>query len=127
MKSKDRNRNFKFNKMNIDLTHLSERKVGQRQTEKTIYHNPRTNLFGFGGDGIGFVKYVKSRGGIQKRQNGFTKWYHGSSNTLVEAVRNIRKWYGLNVSPTGWNKYRVKYRSLETNELVKALYNEINK
>lgn len=113
--------------MYIDLTHLSERKVGQRQTEKTIYHNPRTNLFGLGKDGIGFVKYVKSRGEIQKRQNGFTKWYHGSSNTLVEAVRNIRKWYGLNVSPSGWNKYRVKYRNLETNELIKTLYNEINK
>ena len=115
----------------IDLTHLSDRKVGQRQTEITIYHNPRTNLFGMlthlGGIGIGFVKYVKRRDEIVKRQNGFTKWYHGSSNTLVEAVRNIRKWYGLNVSPTGWNKYRVKYRSLQTNELVKALYNEINK
>ncbi len=114
--------------MDIDLTHLSERKVGQRQAEETVYHKPQTNLFGFSGNtGIGFVKYVKSRGEIQKRQNGFTKWYHGSSNTLVEAVRNIRKWYGLNVSPNGWTKYRVKYRNLETNELIKTLYNEINK
>ena len=116
----------------INITHYTNNKKGNTY-HQTVYYNTKSNIFGFvSKDGIAFTKYIKGRKEILKRPNGFTRWYFSNRTQLVEAVRVIRKWYGLTVKTNkSWQKLRVKIKPFgsanhEINDIVKSIYLELN-
>lgn len=106
----------------IDLTTTLNKRKGSRVTYTTVYYNHK-NIYAIKSSvGLGFVRFLKTKKQMQTTSNNQTKWYHSSSNSLVEALTDVRKWYNLKVRNTGWDKFRVKlYNTTETDELIKTL------
>lgn len=110
----------------IDLTNALNKKKGSKVTYTTVYFNG-SNLYALRSSvGLGFVKFLKTKKRIQTTSNNQTKWYHSSSNSLVEALTDIRKWYNLKVKNAGWDKFQVKlYNTTSTSELIQNLNKSI--
>tara|TARA_R100001440_G_scaffold3729_2_gene8800 strand:- start:1886 stop:2230 length:345 start_codon:yes stop_codon:yes gene_type:complete len=105
----------------LDFTKQLNKKKNARVCYITIYKN--NNMYGMSSSvGIGFVKWIKRRGHLQKTVNKRIKWWSGNSNSISKAVTKARNWYGINLASSGWTKYKVKvWNFSDLNDIIEIL------
>jgi len=104
----------------VDITPRLERRLNvSRITYSTLYVN-RTHV-GFSDRlGIGFVKRTKA--GVRQTQNGRVRWYNTCSGSLLESLRDVRKFYSVQIPSKGWEKVRVRhYSDSDVEQIVRAI------
>lgn len=111
---------------NIDLTQELAKRKSSKVTYLTVYYNGK-NIYALRSSvGLGFIRFLKSKKRVQRTSNNQTKWYHSSTNSLNEALSEVRKWYSLKIRTAGWQKYRVKvYNTTDAIELIEKLNRSI--
>lgn len=92
--------------------------------ETTLHVNGKYVGFRHVGLGVGFVR--KTQAGLTELRSGRVRWYHTIESTLIDAVRYVRKTYGLKMPVNGWETFRVKHFNNSTaTEIIDALEQSI--